>query len=151
AGQEGGAAPHFGTNNNFAFQQVSLFTGGRITDDLGAFIQGTYDGVARRFGWDNTDIRYANSVNIDGHNLLWGVSTNNNPTVPRCVEHDPRVELSFYQLGSCANPDCQYLHRASLRPASRRPHRVCLPGRPVLCGVRRLSTVVDQHAAGTRR
>src|ERR1700756_623393 len=49
-GQEGGAAPHFGPNDNFAMQQVSLFTGGRITDNLGAFIQGTYDGVARRFG-----------------------------------------------------------------------------------------------------
>jgi len=81
AGQEGGAAPHFGTNNNFALQEVSLFTGGRFTDNLGAFIQGTYDGVTRRFGWDNTDIRYANSVNIEGHNLLWGVTANNNPTV----------------------------------------------------------------------
>jgi phage shock protein PspC (stress-responsive transcriptional regulator) len=50
---------------------VSFFTGGRITDNLGAFIQGTDDGVARRFGWDNTDIRYAASVNVDGHNLLW--------------------------------------------------------------------------------
>ena len=81
AGQEGGAAPHFGPNNNFAFQQASLFTGGRITDNLGAFIQGTYDGVVRRFGWDNTDIRYANSVNVGGHNLLWGITANNNPTV----------------------------------------------------------------------
>ena len=80
-GQEGGAAPHFGPNNNFAMQQVSLFTGGRITDNLGAFIQGTYDGVARRFGWDNTDIRYADQVNVGGHNLLWGVTANNNPTV----------------------------------------------------------------------
>jgi hypothetical protein len=80
-GQEGGAAPHFGPTNNFAMQQVSLFTGGRITDNLGAFIQGTYDGVARRFGWDNTDIRYADQVNVGGHNLLWGVTANNNPTV----------------------------------------------------------------------
>ena len=72
AGQTGGAAPHFGPNNNFAFQQASLFTGGRITDNLGAFIQGTYDGVARRFGWDNTDIRFAKSINVDGHTLLWG-------------------------------------------------------------------------------
>src|SRR6202035_4422515 len=30
AGQEGGAAPHFGTNNNLALQQVSLFIGGWI-------------------------------------------------------------------------------------------------------------------------
>ena len=80
-GQEGGAAPHFGQNNNFAMQQVSLFTGGRITDNVGAFIQGTYDGVARRFSWDNTDIRYADTVNVGDHNLLWGVTANNNPTV----------------------------------------------------------------------
>ena len=40
-GQEGGAAPHFGPNNNFAMQQVSLFTGGRITDNLGATIPGS--------------------------------------------------------------------------------------------------------------
>src|SRR5215831_13585886 len=81
AAQPGGAAPGFGVNNNFAMQQMSLFTGGRITDNIGAFIQGTYDGVGRRFGWDNTDIRFAKSVNIDGHTLLWGVTANNNPTV----------------------------------------------------------------------
>jgi hypothetical protein len=81
AGQPGGAAPHFGPNNNFAFQQASLFTGGRITDNLGAFIQGTYDGVGRSFSWDNTDVRFAKSLDIDGHTLLWGVTTNNNPTV----------------------------------------------------------------------
>ena len=40
AGQTGGAAPHFGPNNNFAFQQASLFTGGRITDNLGALSKG---------------------------------------------------------------------------------------------------------------
>ena len=81
AGQTGGAAPHFAPNNNFAFQQASLFTGGRITDNLGAFIQGTYDGVARSFAWDNTDIRFAKSFNVEGHTLLWGVTANNSPTV----------------------------------------------------------------------
>jgi hypothetical protein len=81
ADQEQAPAPHFATNNNLAMQQVSLFTGGRITDNLGAFIQGTYDGVARRFGWDNTDIRFAKPFNVDGHTLLWGVTANNNPTV----------------------------------------------------------------------
>ena len=81
ADQPGGAAPHFGTNDNLAMQQVSLFTGGRITDNLGAFIQGTYNGVDRRFSWDNTDIRFVKSINLDGHTLLWGVTANNNPTV----------------------------------------------------------------------
>jgi hypothetical protein len=59
ADQEGAPAPHFATNNNLAMQQVSLFTGGGITDNFGAFVQGTYDGVARRFAWDNTDMRFA--------------------------------------------------------------------------------------------
>src|SRR5690242_10885145 len=40
AAQPGGAAPGFGVNNNFVLQQASLFTGGKITDNLGAFIQG---------------------------------------------------------------------------------------------------------------
>src|SRR5580700_4410738 len=70
-GQPGGAAPHFGPNKNVTVQATSLFTGGRITDDLGAFIQGTYDNVFRRFGWDQADIRNADTVNVTDHNLLW--------------------------------------------------------------------------------
>ena len=49
AGQPGGAAPHFGDNNNFAFDQVSVFLAGRITDYAGAFVQGTYSGIDRAF------------------------------------------------------------------------------------------------------
>ncbi len=79
--QPGGAAPGFGVNNNFVMEQMSLFTGGKITENMGAFIQGTYDGVAHNFSLDNTDVRYARSINIDGHTLLWGVDLNNNPTV----------------------------------------------------------------------
>jgi hypothetical protein len=79
--QPGGAAPGFGVNNNFVMQQMSLFTGGRFTENSGAFIQGTLDGVAHHFTWDNTDIRFAKSINLDGHTLLWGVTANNNPTV----------------------------------------------------------------------
>ena len=79
--QPGGAAPGFGVNNNFVMQQMSLFTGGAFTENLGAFIQGTLDGVTHNFTWDNTDIRLAKSINLDGHTLLWGVTANNNPTV----------------------------------------------------------------------
>jgi hypothetical protein len=79
--QPGGAAPGFGVNNNFVMQQMSLFTGGRFTENSGAFIQGTWNGVNHTFSWDNTDIRFAKSINLNGHTLLWGVTTNNNPTV----------------------------------------------------------------------
>src|SRR5499427_1968328 len=43
AAQPGGAAPGFGVNNNLVMQQMSLFTGGRVSDNLGAFIQGTFN------------------------------------------------------------------------------------------------------------
>jgi hypothetical protein len=35
--QPGGAAPGFGVNNNFVMQQMSLFTGGRFTENFGGF------------------------------------------------------------------------------------------------------------------
>jgi|SRR5579875_552956 hypothetical protein len=95
AGQPGGAAPGFGPNDNIALQQASLFTGGRITDHLGAFVQGTYDGVAHRFGWDNTDVRYVNSVKLGGHDLLWGVTLNNNPSVQDVWNTTPAWRFPF--------------------------------------------------------
>jgi hypothetical protein len=101
-GQPGGAAPGFGPNNNFAMQQMSLFTGGRITENSGGFIQGTYDGVAHRFGWDNTDIRYARSVSFGGHTLLWGLDANNNPTVQDVWNTTPA--WSFPYISSALAP-----------------------------------------------
>ena len=78
--QPGGVAG-FGVNNNLVLQQASLFTGGKITDNLGAFIQGTYSGIDPRYAWDNTDIRLAKQIDVDGYTLLWGATVNNNPTV----------------------------------------------------------------------
>jgi hypothetical protein len=76
----GGLAPGFGNNNDFAFTG-SLFYGGKIFDHVGAFIQGTYNQVGNALNWDNTDIRYANTSELAGKELVYGVSFNNNPTV----------------------------------------------------------------------
>jgi hypothetical protein len=67
-------------------QQASFFYAGKIADDLGAFVQLTYDGAADHFGIDNTDIRYVRHLAFGGasdndHSLLLGVTVNNNPTV----------------------------------------------------------------------
>lgn len=80
-GQPGGAAPHFGDNNNLSVSQVSLFYGGKLFDHVGAFFQATYDGVARRVAWDLLDIRYADTAKFGDTNAVVGVSINNNPTV----------------------------------------------------------------------
>src|SRR5664279_4150557 len=58
-------------------QQLSLFYGGRIYDKLGAFVQGTYDGVSDKFFLDITDIRYSNNTVVGGKNLIYGLTLNN--------------------------------------------------------------------------
>ena len=82
SGQPGGAAPHFGPNNNITVQQTSLFYGGAISSELGigAFAQGTYDSASRRFGWDNVDIRFARTATAGDTNFVYGLTLNNNPT-----------------------------------------------------------------------
>ena len=75
-------AAHFGDNNNFALDQISLFLAGRATPWAGGFIQGTYDGVAHAFLLDNTDLRpFTTALSIKDANLRVGISVNNNPTV----------------------------------------------------------------------
>jgi hypothetical protein len=79
--QAGGAAPHFGDNNNFAVSQASIFYGGKIYKRLGAFSQVTYNGVDRRLALDNTDIRWSGTGEVAGSDVVYGFTLNNNPTV----------------------------------------------------------------------
>jgi len=79
--QTADAAPGFSDNDNFALDQASLFFGGRIVDHVGAFVQGTYDGIGKEWVWDNVDIRFANRGTLAGEELIYGVTVNNNPTV----------------------------------------------------------------------
>jgi hypothetical protein len=69
------------TNNNVMLQDTSVFYGGQIYCQLGAFIQATYDRPDEAFALDNTDIRYANRTNVHGMDLIYGLTANNNPTV----------------------------------------------------------------------
>ena len=68
-------------NDNFMMQDMSVFYGGQIYCQLGAFVQATYDRNDQAFFLDNTDIRYANKTKVGGVDLLYGVTVNNNPTV----------------------------------------------------------------------
>ena len=62
-------------------QQASLFYAGRISDNVGSYFQLTYDDQSGTIGIDNTDIRFADVAVVGGHNVIYGVSLNNNPTV----------------------------------------------------------------------
>lgn len=76
-----GPTPGFAPNNNFAVDQVSLFFAGGLGSHLGAFVQTTYDGVARAFHWDNLDVRATTTVQIKDADVVLGASLNNAPTV----------------------------------------------------------------------
>lgn len=81
AGQGGPVAPHFGGNGNYAIDQISLFLAGRVTDDLGGFIQTTYDGIDRTGHLDNTDLHLTHPFDVGNSELRLGFDVNNGPTV----------------------------------------------------------------------
>ena len=68
-------------NDNFALDQLSLFFAGGFGDHFGAFVQGTYDGVAKAWHWDNLDVRATATVKIQKTDVTLGASLNNAPTV----------------------------------------------------------------------
>lgn len=79
--QASSPAPGYGVNDNLSLDQASLFIAGGLGSHLGAFIQTTYDGVAKAFHWDNLDVRATTDVSFKGVNAVVGLSVNNAPTV----------------------------------------------------------------------
>jgi len=79
----GGLSPDYPSNHAWAIQQTSLFYGGALYAPigLGAFVQGTFDGVAHQFHWDNTDIRLARPGVFFGLPDYYGFTFNNSPTI----------------------------------------------------------------------
>ena len=84
------SAADFQKNGRPIFATASLFLGGKITDNIGAFTQFTWDPYAittdsgnfkGHFGADNMDIRYADRFVGDSHDIIYGVSVNNNPSM----------------------------------------------------------------------
>ena len=69
-------------NNTAGFpQQLSIFLAGGFASHFGGLAQLTYTHTDDHFSMDNTDLRYANQAKVAGHDLSYGVTLNNNPTV----------------------------------------------------------------------
>jgi len=58
-GQPVGAVARFWNNNGTIDDNAAIFLVGRITPNIGAFMEGTYDGVENKGVLDNSDIRFA--------------------------------------------------------------------------------------------
>jgi hypothetical protein len=87
--QPGGAAPGFKPNDNVAVDQVAAYYAGRITPELGAFMEFKFDGVEQKAKVDNIDIRHARETELFGKDALWGVTINNAPTVQDAWNSSP--------------------------------------------------------------
>ncbi|HKD22509.1 MAG TPA: hypothetical protein VKB71_10875 [Rhizomicrobium sp.] len=85
-------------------QQLSIFYAGRIADNVGAYIQATYDDQSGTFGMDNTDIRFADVFDYDGHNVVYGLSLNNNPTVQDLWNSTPAWGQPFLNSPALQSP-----------------------------------------------
>jgi hypothetical protein len=105
SGQPGGAAPHFGPNDNFSFSG-SLFYGGAIASSLGigAFAQVTYDHAKRNFNWDNSDVRYAHATSLLNRETVFGVTVNNNPTLTDLWNSTPAWGYPFVSSSLAPTP-----------------------------------------------
>ncbi len=74
-----GAAPGSAMN----VQAISLFAGGKITDNIGAFLQWTGANASGAFNSsvDNSEVRYADRIMQADSDLIYGFYINNHPTV----------------------------------------------------------------------
>ncbi len=130
APQDGGAAPGFGGNNNFAVTQLSAFYAGRlfgpyadalfgkdaaaVLDKFGIFSQTTYDGVAKAWHLDNTELRFANTSTLGEQNLIYGVYANNNPAMQDPWNSTPAWGFPFSGSGLAPTPDAGTLIEGGL-------------------------------------
>ena len=72
---------HTDRNNNTTLDEASLFVAGRLAENLGAFIQWTYDGTEHHSALDHVDVRAARTFDVGGKDTVFGISVNNNPGV----------------------------------------------------------------------
>ena len=93
-------------NGNFEFPQgASIFLAGKWAENIGSFVQITYDSQADHFTWDNTDIRFAkNTGKLFGKPLTYGVTFNNNPTVEDLWNSTPAWGYPFTSSNVAPGP-----------------------------------------------
>jgi hypothetical protein len=95
---------YFGVNNNFALDQASLFVAGGVGSHVGGFVQITYDGVARKFHWDNLDLRLVNTGRLFGTDATYGLTINNAPTVQDVFNTIPAWSFPYTTSGLAQTP-----------------------------------------------
>lgn len=110
----------FQKNGDPVFASGSVFIAGKVTENIGAFSQITYDnyatqGVDGKFhghsGADNIDVRYADHFVNGNQDLIVGLSMNNNPSVSdpwntaaAWMQYVPAASLTSHQFTDANAP-----------------------------------------------
>ncbi len=91
-----------GTQNGTASfpQQASLFLAGAVSPRVGLFSQFTYSSASGSVGIDNMDIRFADHATLGTHDVVYGVTLNNNPTVQDVWNTVPAWGFPFMSSGA---------------------------------------------------
>jgi hypothetical protein len=105
-----------GTQNaTFEFpQDISLFLAGAWSNNIGSFFQVTYDAQDDHFSMDNTDVRFAKKVQVNGKDLIYGLGFNNNPTVEDVWMTLPGWGYPFIASDSAPGPSAAALLQGGL-------------------------------------
>lgn len=92
-------------NGKLAPDQLSLYAGGRFSDNVGLFAQLTYaydqgNSTHGTLVTDNVDLRYADHIVDAKRDLIWGLSLNNDPTVTDVFNTVPAWSYPFQYSAS---------------------------------------------------
>lgn len=116
--QASAPAPGLHRNDNLTLDQVSLFLAGGLGQHLGAFVQTTYDGIAKTFAWDNVDLRAVTTTQIKGQDVLLGLSLNNSPGVQDAWNTMPAWGYPYTSSGVTQTPAASTLLDGALAQTS---------------------------------
>lgn len=92
------------SNDNFAFDQGSLFLAGGVGQHFGGFAQFTYDGVGKAWSWDNLDLRAVTKGHVFGQDAVFGLTLNNSPTVQDAWNTTPAWGFPYTDTGVSNTP-----------------------------------------------
>lgn len=104
--QPADSVPHDG---DIVLQQASVFLAGKWTDNIGSFIQWTFNGVEHHSGIDNADIRYSNSFGEADNKVIYGVTLHNNPTVQDVYNTTPAFGFPYAASPTALSPNAATL------------------------------------------
>ena len=104
ADQPGGAARWFAPNNNFAFDQGSIYYAGRIAPNLGGFVELNFSGIARTASLNNMDIRFAKDFSVRDQDVVLGVTFNNQPSAQDLWNSTPTWGFPYNASGLSPTP-----------------------------------------------